>query len=127
MDIAAVSAVPLLTPLTPGGRGVSAGEGQDTGRVQTRKAPPSASRSAALQEQRNAREEPAAEHKQVIASATEAPASVGRIRFELEEGTRVAKFFNTKDVLIYQVPPEGRVYLLRAQETPGKDQIETSA
>ena len=58
---------------------------------------------------------------------SETPASVGRIRFELEEGTHIAKFFDTKDVLIYQVPPEGKIFLVRAQEATGQDQIETSA
>lgn len=61
-------------------------------------------------------------------AAAPGPATtVGRVRFELEEGTRVAKFFDTKDVLIYQVPPEGRIYLVKARETSAKDQVETSA
>jgi hypothetical protein len=32
-----------------------------------------------------------------------------------------------KDILIYQVPPEGVVYLVRMQEESGQDQVETSA
>lgn len=67
------------------------------------------------------------ETRSLDSTPPEVPASVGRIRFELEEGTRIAKFFDTKDVLIYQVPPEGRVYLIRVQEQSGQDQIETSA
>lgn len=67
------------------------------------------------------------EARSTAATNPETPASVGRIRFELDEGTRIAKFFDTKDVLIYQVPPEGRVYLIRVQEQSGQDQIETSA
>jgi len=59
--------------------------------------------------------------------STEAPPSIGRIRFELEDGTRVARFFDTKDILIYQVPPEGTIYLVRLQEAADQDQIETSA
>lgn len=73
-------------------------------------------------QQRKAPEEAAA-----TANANETPSSVGRIRFELDDGTRIAKFFDTKDVLIYQVPPEGHLYLVRIQETDGQDQIETSA
>ncbi|MCP5277348.1 MAG: hypothetical protein H6935_03190 [Thiobacillus sp.] len=55
------------------------------------------------------------------------PASLGRIRFEMDDGTRVAKFFDTKDVLIYQVPPEGSIYLVRLREQAAQDQVETSA
>lgn len=68
-----------------------------------------------------------AENQSTNATANESPPSVGRIRFELDDGTRVAKFFDTKDILIYQVPPEGSLYLVRIQETDTQDQIETSA
>ncbi|MBS4096787.1 MAG: hypothetical protein KGZ83_08140 [Sulfuricella sp.] len=56
-----------------------------------------------------------------------APPSVGRIRFEMQDSTRVAQFFNTKDVLIYQVPPQGNLYLIKSQEASSQDQVETSA
>lgn len=59
--------------------------------------------------------------------AQAAQPSLGRIRFEMDDGTRVAKFFDTKDVLIYQVPPEGTLYLVRLQEETARDQVETSA
>lgn len=74
-----------------------------------------------------AQQRKAAEKEATSTNANETPSSVGRIRFELDDGTRVAKFFDTKDVLIYQVPPEGNLYLVRVQETDGQDQIETSA
>lgn len=74
-----------------------------------------------------AQQRKAAEKEAASTNASETPSSVGRIRFELDDGTRVAKFFDTKDVLIYQVPPEGNLYLVRVQETDGQDQIETSA
>ncbi|MEW6678361.1 MAG: hypothetical protein AB1421_10610 [Pseudomonadota bacterium] len=61
------------------------------------------------------------------ARGNESGATVGRIRFELEDGTRIAKFFDTKDVLIYQVPPEGRIYLVKSEEASVQDQVETSA
>lgn len=60
-------------------------------------------------------------------AATEAQPAVGRIRFEVDDGTRVAKFFDTKDVLIYQVPPEGTLYLVRLREESGQEQVETTA
>lgn len=53
--------------------------------------------------------------------------AVGRIRFEMQDSTRVAQFFNTKDVLIYQVPPQGNLYLIKSQEASSQDQVETSA
>lgn len=53
--------------------------------------------------------------------------ALGPVRFEVEEGTRVAKFFDTKDFLIYQVPPEGQIYLVRAQETAAHDRVDTEA
>lgn len=62
-----------------------------------------------------------------MAPSSKPPPSIGRIRFELDDGTRVAKFFDTKDVLIYQVPPEGTLYLVRIQEASVQDQVETSA
>lgn len=68
-----------------------------------------------------------AENDPAGAAVNESSPSVGRIRFELDDGTRVAKFFDTKDILIYQVPPEGSLYLVRIQETDAQDQIETSA
>lgn len=61
------------------------------------------------------------------ASTEESRPSVGRIRFEVDDGTRVTKFFDTKDVLIYQVPPEGNLYLVRLREDASPDQVETSA
>ncbi len=79
-----------------------------------------AAKQAALKRKAEAREA-------ATSTPNEAPPSVGRIRFELDDGTRVAKFFDTKDVLIYQVPPEGTIYLVRVQETAEQDQIETSA
>jgi hypothetical protein len=77
--------------------------------------------------QLDAQQQKAEEKRTTATSGSEVSVSVGRIRFEVDEGTRIAKFFDTKDVLIYQVPPEGQIYLVRAQETSAQDQIETSA
>lgn len=75
-----------------------------------------------------ARQDKAEEPKAAPARPDSAPQrAIGRIRFETDEGTRVAKFFDTKDVLIYQVPPKGAILLVRAQETTVQDQVETSA
>lgn len=67
-----------------------------------------------------------AQERATALNAEDRPA-VGRIRFEIDDGTNVTKFFDTKDVLIYQVPPEGNIYLVRAQEAASQDQVETSA
>jgi hypothetical protein len=64
---------------------------------------------------------------QAKTATVDARPAVGRIRFEVEDGTRIAKFFDMKDVLIYQVPPEGQIYLIKAKEAASKDQVETSA
>ncbi len=88
----------------------------------------SASTAAPGQEAQQATLKRLSEEKETAkAAASQEPSSVGRIRFELDDGTRIAKFFDTKDVLIYQVPPEGSVYLVRIQETSSQDVVETSA
>lgn len=43
--------------------------------------------------------------------------SGGEILFEDQEGTRVMKVLDSKDVLIYQVPPKGELTLIRAAES----------
>jgi hypothetical protein len=43
-------------------------------------------------------------------------ASGGSIQFEQAEGTRIMKVLDSKDVLIYQVPPKGELMLVRAEE-----------
>lgn len=50
-------------------------------------------------------------------------ASGGSIEFDHDEGTRVMKVLDSKDVLIYQVPPKGELTLIRAAETEAKQAI----
>lgn len=40
----------------------------------------------------------------------------GRIEFEQEESTRVMRVLDSKDILIYQVPPKGQLMLVRAED-----------
>lgn len=47
----------------------------------------------------------------------------GSIEFEHDEGTRVMKVLDSKDVLIYQVPPKGELTLIRASEAEAKQAI----
>jgi hypothetical protein len=59
--------------------------------------------------------------------AADTKATVGRIRFELQDSTQVTKFFDTKDVLIYQVPPEGRVFLVTEDSNTADGRVEDQA
>lgn len=49
----------------------------------------------------------------------QAPAA-GQIRFEEDEGTRVMRVMDRKDVLIYQVPTKGELALIRAEEAAAR-------
>ncbi|KAF0098936.1 MAG: hypothetical protein FD187_2288 [bacterium] len=42
--------------------------------------------------------------------------SGGSIEFEQQEGTRVMRVLDSKDVLIYQMPPKGQLMLVRAED-----------
>ncbi len=54
-------------------------------------------------------------------------AAGGSIKFDVEDGNRVLKVFDSKDVLIYQLPPKGALMLIKAQENADKSQVQTSA
>lgn len=54
-------------------------------------------------------------------------ATGGSIKLDVEEGNRVLKVFDSKDVLIYQLPPKGALMLIKAQENAEKSQVQTSA
>lgn len=44
----------------------------------------------------------------------------GAIQFDSEEGTRVMKVLDSRDVLIYQVPSKGELALIRAEEAASR-------
>ena len=50
-----------------------------------------------------------------------------RIHFKDSEGPRVMEVYDSKDVLIYQVPTKGLLALIHSQENQPDPQIETSA
>jgi hypothetical protein len=54
-------------------------------------------------------------------------ASGGSIKLDVEDGDRVLKVFDSKDVLIYQLPPKGALMLIKAQENAQQSQVQTSA
>ncbi len=56
-----------------------------------------------------------------------AVAGAGSIKMDVEDGDRVLKVFDSKDVLIYQLPPKGALMLIRAQEHAQQSQVQTSA
>jgi hypothetical protein len=51
----------------------------------------------------------------------------GSIKLDVEDGNRVMKVFDSKDVLIYQLPPKGALMLIKAQEQEQQSQVQTSA
>jgi hypothetical protein len=50
-----------------------------------------------------------------------------RIQFKDSEGTRVMEVYDSKDILIYQVPSKGLLSLIHSQENQPDPQVETSA
>lgn len=50
-----------------------------------------------------------------------------RVQFKDSEGTRVMEVYDSKNILIYQVPPKGTLTLIRSQENQPSPQVETSA
>ena len=52
---------------------------------------------------------------------------IPHIKFKDSDGTRVMEVYDSKNVLIYQVPPKGSLILIQNQEQQTDPQIETSA
>lgn len=51
----------------------------------------------------------------------------GSIKMDVEDGNRVLQVFDSKDVLIYQLPPKGALMLIKTQEHMQQPQVQTSA
>lgn len=117
MDIPAISPTPMATIAVD--------------RVTAPSPPARQTGNAAPQGQRTDTEptpaRPDVERATTLVSSSQPTRALGPVRFEQEDGTRIAKFFNPKDVLIYQVPPEGRLFLIKTGEASSQDQIQTSA
>ena len=78
---------------------------------------------AAREPRREVVEQALADRREALRASQEArreqtlqAASGGSIQFEHEDGTRIMKVMDSKDVLIYQVPPKGELMLVRAEE-----------
>ncbi len=54
-------------------------------------------------------------------------ATSGGVKMDVEDGHRVLKVFDSKDILIYQLPPKGALMLISAQEQSQQSQVRTSA
>jgi hypothetical protein len=50
-----------------------------------------------------------------------------RTQFKDSEGTRVMEVYDSKNVLIYQVPPKGLLMLIHSEDKQRASQVETSA
>jgi uncharacterized FlaG/YvyC family protein len=51
----------------------------------------------------------------------------GKIKLDVEDGNRVLQVYDSKDILIYQLPPKGALMLIKAQENAQQSQVQTSA
>jgi hypothetical protein len=49
------------------------------------------------------------------------------IKLDVEDGNRVLQVYDSKDILIYQLPPKGALMLIKAQENAQQSQVQTSA
>lgn len=67
-----------------------------------------------------------AESKEETSQRTQ-PVAAGHIKLDVEDGNRVLQVFDSKDVLIYQMPPKGALMLIKAQESEQQSQVQTSA
>ncbi len=55
------------------------------------------------------------------------PVADPRVQFKDSDGTRVMEVYDSKNILIYQVPPKGALTLIHNQENKADTQVETSA
>ncbi len=60
-------------------------------------------------------------------SGSASPASNPHVKFEESSGAAVMKVYDSKSMLIYQVPPKGMLTLVHGQDTKHESRVETSA
>lgn len=51
----------------------------------------------------------------------------GRIRFVTLDGVQATQYFDSKDILIYQVPSPGWIHLIKLEENSDRKQLEAQA
>lgn len=98
----------------------------NTDTIKTRLTSP-ASENQVADTARTEREKPQAEETRLAQEQEVLVASGGSIKLDVEDGNRVLKVFDSKDVLIYQLPPKGALMLIKAQESAQQSQVQTSA
>jgi hypothetical protein len=81
---------------------------------------------SAASERDNQAEIKSADTQRLQAQQATAPAG-GKIKLDVEDGNRVLQVYDSKDVLIYQLPPKGALMLIKAQENAQQSQVQTSA
>lgn len=86
---------------------------------------PQVSRSAKSERDRPATSP--ADETQTTRQPAQITSSGGSIKMDVEDGNRVLQVFDSKDVLIYQLPPKGALMLIKAQESAQQSQVQTSA
>jgi biotin carboxyl carrier protein len=78
-------------------------------------------------ESRQATEAKEAEKERAERMNADASNVGGVVKLDVEEGKRVLKVFDSKDVLIYQLPPKGSLLLIQSQESAQKPQVQAIA
>lgn len=86
---------------------------------------PQVSRSAQTERDRPATS--SADEARTSRQPAEVMSSGGSIKMDVEDGNRVLQVYDSKDVLIYQLPPKGALMLIKAQEHAQQSQVQTSA
>ncbi len=97
--------------------GRTARSASDKARVEAATAATRQARESATEAADRARVEDLRASQETRAAQPVQASTGGSIEFEHDEGTRVMKVLDSKDVLIYQVPPKGELTLIRASET----------
>ena len=75
----------------------------------------------------NATEARRKEARELQPEKASTPVPSPRVQFKDAEGTRVMEVYDSKNILIYQVPPKGALTLIHSQESNVNFQVETSA
>lgn len=132
MAIAALPPTPLASSFLPATtQADAAGErlrrfpreaAGDAGRAETTQA-----NAAAVAKEKSLSETPRKETRESRETRPAAATPNAHIQFKDEEGTRVMEVYDSKNILIYQVPPKGVLMLIRGQESAPASQVETTA
>jgi len=97
--------------------------GTNRGQAGTQNAAADSAKNTAAETARKA----ARESLEVQKTSASATGSSPRVQFKDSEGTRVMEVYDSKSILIYQVPPKGLLTLIQSQESQPNPQVETSA